>query len=645
MGRLTGRSLYTREIRALNSFTYKFYIDGKEHHLKHDEYMKDESLRALVNDEEGDRYRLFLGLTIVSCDLEFLRGKKEYADRLSAIEKQQKDNPLMFYAPNTDEQLGFINDNDGSMFAMVDPNRTGKTTAAWIKVLVGHRPMLNIGPTEHKKWPLFRDHGVLWHKFKRPLSVGICSYNTAKLEDPLWKEIVKKWTPDNELGMYGRTYSKNNRKHSPSWGHDRLTIFKKSKSQLGYYTYEMDQGNYEGGALDIWMWDEQGRRPMFDGADRGTRTTGGFHIMSLTPHKVEGRPDTGAAGWLYPVLTGKKTLGHKVKVHSGRSIDDVPDWVYSLESKEMEKEKWVHEPERTGDRKMIAEGRARVFGEWHRSAGLVLDEWDERTHWIEPLWKYPPEELSLFRSIDHGITNPTVNLWWAVDKSGNVFIYRSYYSRGRTIAENVRNIIEQSGNSRKRLMDYSSEKTGVTIQRWEENFDREAISKTAMDSRSFSLSDTHTGIAHGKLYQWAGLRVKKAAGKFTDHWVPLLNQLLLPDPTHKHPVTGEVGAPHLYIFSCPENEPLKREIEGWVYEEQKGRTEDKNPSEKPRDKDNHGPTAMGYGVMMGLKWDGGQGLWKSGNKHVEARDPNNYWADPLIKRRRKRPDNGYRPIG
>ena len=75
--------MYTREIRALNSFTYKFYIDGKEHHLKHDEYMKDESLRALVNDE--DRYRLFLGLTIVSCDLEFLRGKKEYADRLSAI--------------------------------------------------------------------------------------------------------------------------------------------------------------------------------------------------------------------------------------------------------------------------------------------------------------------------------------------------------------------------------------------------------------------------------------------------------------------------------------------------------------------------------------------------------------------------------
>jgi len=619
----------------MNPFKYTIIADGKVSEVDNDEYRRNEDLVKLINDPA--RMRLILGRTVLTYSQQYLKDNPQTAADVIALEQIQLRNPLRFYAPNSKEQEDFINDDEATAVAEVDSNRIGKTTSAVVKMFLDDPPMLVTDPT----WEVYTEHGIEYRPFRGPISCGVSTYNQAKLEDPIWLDLVKKWTPDEELGIYGRTYKGKKGKSMPSWGHDRTITMAKSKSTLGFYTYEMDQGNYEGGALHKWLWDEQGVEAKFDGADRGTRTTKGKHIFAATPHKVDGRPDTGGGGWLRPFLTGKVTKGHTVRAYTSGDIFDVPDWIYPDTEKAKEVVKWETEPIENDDRKRIAEGRARLYGEWHVTSGLVLDEWNPAVHWITPLWEFPPDNHTLYRSIDHGTNNPTCCLWFSVDPDLNVFIYRCMYTRGRTVNENVAEIIKLSGNRRELLDNYHDERSGMMLPRYREVTEREYVWKTAMDSRSFSTNTDSNQVPLGQVYKWAGLdRLTKAKGNFTDHWVPLINQQLLIDPNHKHPVTGQMGAPHTYIFDLPCNRPIYREVEGWVYEEQKGRIDNKNATEKPRDKDNHAMTGWGYGAMIPLRWVGNLG--KRGGREVRH-NPKDYWAATDIpKKRKKSPNMGYR---
>ena len=577
----------------MNSFEYSFYTDIGNFQMHYDEYLAHDDLRKVVMDK--NRKRLFLGLTILSFSEDALNADPNKLKEMLRLQQMQEENPLQFYCPNSDEQLAFINDENGTVFGIVDPNRVGKSSAAFIKLLLDDPPMIETNPN----WWIFTRHGIKHREFRGPVNVGIVTYNLHKIEDPIWSEMIKKWTPDWELGIYGRTYAGKGKKYSPSWGHDSQTILKKSKSHLGYYTYEMDQGNFEGGALKKWMWDEQGRQPMWDGADRGLRTTGGHHIHALTPHMVEGRPDTGGAGWLCPLLTGQVTYGHKVKIYASGSIDGVPDWIYPEASKEIEREKWEREPKRIGDRYRLAEGRARLYGEWHTQSGLVLEEWDKKVHIIQPLWDSPARDMTLYRSMDHGQGQaPTVCLWWAVDAEMNIYIYREYYSTHRQISEDVERIVAMSGNTRRVIEHWKDAKSGMIMPMYEETYEQEAFDGTAMDSRSFNLTEKYTMKPYGWLYKMAGLRgFKKASGKHYEHWVPIANQFLL----NAKQIEVRKGTPRLYVFdTCPN---LIRELGSWIWEVPKAkRGMVAGISKTPGHTD--GGTALGYGLQIPIRYLG-----------------------------------------
>jgi len=293
-----------------NNFTYFFHTDYGEMHMKHSEYLKNEELKKMVRStskKPGGQY-LTLGRWVYAFSPEFMKDKPAVAKELDGLRVAAMHNPIAYYAPNSQEQLDFINDTvppeESPLYIIRDSNRVGKSTASWVKMLLW-LPLIETDP----EWPVFKYFGIKHRPFTGPKSVGVCTYNTSKLEDPIWKEMIRKWTPDYELGVYGRTYRGKGSKWGPSWGHDRSIRLKHSKSQIGFYTYESDQGNFEGGALDAWWWDEQGKKAQFDGADRGTQTSAGVHIFSLTPHRVPGRPDTGAAGWLYAVINGANAQG------------------------------------------------------------------------------------------------------------------------------------------------------------------------------------------------------------------------------------------------------------------------------------------------------------------------------------------------
>jgi hypothetical protein len=61
-----------------------------------------------------------------------------------------------------------------------------------------------------------------------------------------------------------------------------------------------------------------------------------------------------------------------------------------------------------------------------------------------------------------------------------------------------------------------------------------------------------------------------------------ITELLVPDPNHKHPITGKPGAPHLYVYSSCVN--FIHEIEGYKWKKVKA---SENYKEEPVDKDDH----------------------------------------------------------
>lgn len=81
-------------------------------------------------------------------------------------------------------------------------------------------------------------------------------------------------------------------------------------------------------------------------------------------------------------------------------------------------------------------------GDFDVFEGQILDTFNPSIHCIEPF--NIPLEWPRFRSLDHGLTNPTACLWGATDFEGNLYLYREYYKRSSIIDDNVKAILELS---------------------------------------------------------------------------------------------------------------------------------------------------------------------------------------------------------
>ena len=68
------------------------------------------------------------------------------------------------------------------------------------------------------------------------------------------------------------------------------------------------------------------------------------------------------------MVDGSMTKGRTIKSYHCH-IWDVPDWIYSEESKFKAYKKWVLEPEAMLNQKALREGQSRFFGKWHEASG------------------------------------------------------------------------------------------------------------------------------------------------------------------------------------------------------------------------------------------------------------------------------------
>lgn len=203
----------------------------------------------------------------------------------------------------------------------------------------------------------------------------------------------------------------------------------------------------------------------------------------------------------------------------------------------------------------------RLKGKYIQFSGLVFKELDKNVHFIEPF--HIPKDWPKFRSIDHGIRNPTACLWGAVNDKEELYIYDEYYETDKTIAENCEAIRTITAG--------------------------DSIEWTTIDP-STEQRDPQTGISNRSEYLRNGiltraLRTDKKAG------INLIKQLLRSD--------DETKRPRLFIFNTCYN--LIREMTRYRYKSLGGRSEESG-SDDPVKVLDHAIDALRYMVSSKVRY-------------------------------------------
>jgi len=555
-----------RDLSNLDGIEFSFITEEGIRNIEYREYLDDVNLRSKVND--GDRYKLVLGRSVFSYTTDYLKAHPKAMQLMRDLEEERRKNPLRFFAPSGKAALNFLNDEENDINILTAPNRAGKTQTMLIKKLI------NIIPCD-PTWEIFSKYGVTHRAWRGAKTCGFASYELGSHQSTILPMLLD-WLPKSELGNYSKDYKGKGARQVTLRVDPNLPL--SCGSTIGFYAISQGQARFESNVVEDWGWDEQGEEARFDGADERSRTTpsGGRHDFGMTPHKIEGRPDTGAGSWINKLFDGSVTKGRSIGTYHMR-VWDVPDWIYPEESKVKAFNKWVVEPEAMQNNKVLREGESRFFGKWHESSGLVIDEWDSKVHVISPF--DIPRHWSRFRAVDHGDKHPAAGLWGALSPAGDLFFYRDYLRKGRVPSQICQDIIELSGNTRRLIGSYSNPKNERVYSRYEEIQNGESFQWTVFDARAFSTNSSGDGITLSKLYEFDGLKMKKGSGHDSDHYVPILKEWFCVDPNKKHFVTGEMGAPRVYVFdTCTD---FIRTIKRWVWVDRKTKSSERLAKESP----------------------------------------------------------------
>jgi hypothetical protein len=145
------------------------------------------------------------------------------------------------------------------------------------------------------------------------------------------------------------------------------------------------------------------------------------------------------------------------------------------------------------------------------------------------------EKCTLHRSMDHGDSSPTCCAWWAVDKHGNIYLYREYYQGDKLVSDHREAITKMSAGEEYYLNLADPSIFDKTIQKGGEKW---SIAEEYADVQSL---DPKTAI-------WWDIGVNDELSTRNR-----INEYLKVDPQHKNPFTEEMGAPRLYfIIRTPE---------------------------------------------------------------------------------------------
>lgn len=489
-----------------------------------------------------ERHTVFLGRHLYSFSDKAMKRSKR-AVLFEEASTLFRENPLKYFVPQADVALDFLNwrteKTDRTMKVFQGANGVGKSVLACIDLLL---ELVPCDPT----WPIFTEHGVKYRPYNGPFPIdgaAIVSYEMKNHENTLWPQVLRLWCPQKYILDYITGKKTISWRSSPKLFIEGTPVY--------FYALNQKQTAFESQALRTIWWDEQGEEDKFNGANARVRRRGGRHICSMTPHKIQGRPDTGAGSYVHRILKGELDVGLDVQFFKC-SIETIPDYVMRKEDKEAAVREWIEEPLATGNKKKYSEGLSRVYGEFHEASGLVIEDFDRNIHCI-PRFEIP-DHWTLYRYHDHGRMEPNACILVAVNEAEEYFIIGEYYEKNVEIADAAKGIIEMCGNARKLISPPPNE-------RYDEIYEGAYIMRTLSDPRSFNKHLDGSQSTIGQLYAKHGLRMQPGSASRPETMVVAVAEMMQSNPERQHFVTKEYGAPGFYVFNDLKNTIW--EFENW----------------------------------------------------------------------------------
>lgn len=208
-------------------------------------------------------------------------------------------------------------------------------------------------------------------------------------------------------------------------------------------------------------------------------------------------------------------------------------------------------------------------GCWDIFSGRIYTAFAVETHvvpqiTVQPHWK-------IYETIDHGLTNPTAVGWWAVDEADNWYLLDEHYAGdGRPVQYHA-----------------------LVIKNKRERFAKQWSGLTYLDSACWAANQSQGGHVYSIADEYAKYGIHAIPGaKDWDTSFSRITAHLEVDPNHLHPLTGEMGAPRLYVLNTCRQ--FIREMLGYQWKKQRGGSSMRNAPDEPIDYNDHHMDALAY---------------------------------------------------
>jgi phage terminase large subunit-like protein len=326
---------------------------------------------------------------------------KKLFDLKVECERRKRTSPIMFYKPYESKrkaewypQLEF-HKSHAPIKMFIAGNRAGKTVSGAAEVSLASEGL----------HPFTR--------YPKPMDIWVVSLTNQMSIEVAEAEIRK---------LIGRASIRR-------WDRQYRVLYLVNGSRIGFKSCEQDINTFGGTSKDLIWFDEEppGEHgyQIYKECRMRTIDRGGRIIFTLTP--VQGMSWT--ADEIYePAIAGDPNF-----FIIEASTYDNPH-LSEATIKEIEKDCTEDEKE------------MRFYGKYIQFSGLVYKEFDRTLHIIEP--HDVPSYCKRYRSIDHGINNPTSCHWYYVNEREEHVCYDEYYQMGKTVAENAEAIKTITGNDK-----------------------------------------------------------------------------------------------------------------------------------------------------------------------------------------------------
>lgn len=354
----------------------------------------------------------------------------------------------------------------------------------------------------------------------------------------IMRENVKRVIVD-KLRKFIPSYALRGKSFDDSWNKLDGVIYLYEGSTIQLMSNDQPISAHRGEALDIVWFDEQPPAAIVDENLARLGDKDGIAIFSLTPEE--------GATFLHKRYTSRAKPGTNIEFFEFEM----------LKNPHINREYQVRELALLPDRKR----RIKIFGDIINMEGLIFDEFDPKIHVVRPFM--PPDGWQLFLGIDSGWSNPTAVTFWAIGPKHEIFQIDERYVTHETI--------EQTGEALRRTVD---QKYGHLDFRF-----------AVFDARSGRQTSRQTGVSdYQKFVRAFGkgpVYLSDCGRGAVENRNDSMHALLLPDYEHR-------WARYRVTSNCRNT---IREFGLYCRDDKVDN--DRNKSEKPKDKDNHSMDANG----------------------------------------------------